>query len=379
MAEQKQAAAAPPARQQQQDTETRIVEFVPFGAKEKIQLTVAMVKRLLAVKTKTGKGCSDEDAIRFIMMCQARKLNPWEGDAFLIGYDTNDGPKFSLVTAHQAFLKRAELHPEFDGMESGVMVMRGGEMLDLVGDWHMPNDNVLGGWATVYFKNRKYPMKKRLRRTRFDKGWGVWKEDPAGMIVKCTEADALRSAFPTMLGGMYVAEELHAERPTPEVAHAVFEELPPAGDGAATITHTAAATAEQKEVAKLPEPRKVPEPTATPKPEPTAAPEKKQAAPTLQRRERKPAATTIVEAPSTADREKLKAMLAVNKCTPEDFVAAALEEGWIDPEIGAWDKIPDSRFGEFVKPENFQLVADVLEARQAKAGTPSTPPAGQLL
>ena len=33
-------------------------------------------------------------------------------------------------------------------------------------------------------------------------------DDPAGMIVKCAEADALRSAFPTMLGGCYTEEEM---------------------------------------------------------------------------------------------------------------------------------------------------------------------------
>ena len=95
---------------------------------------------------------------------------------------------------------------------------------------------------------------------------------------------------------------------------------------------------------------------------------------------------TTAAAPSTTDRDKFKAMLALGRYTPEDFVACALEEGWIDPDIGAWDKIPDARFTEFLKPENFGLVAEVMDARENKPAPPtatvaptSAPPAGQLL
>lgn len=189
-------------------TESKFTEYVPFGAQDKIKLSIEMVKSLIAVKTKSGKTCSDTDAIKFIAMCSARRLNPFEGDAFLIGYDSREeGPKYSLITAHQAFLKRAELHPEYNGMKSGVIVKRGDQVLDLEGDFYLEGDEVLGGWATVHFKSREHPMHKRVRLKRFQKSFGIWQEDPAGMVVKCAEADALRSSFPTMLGGLYLKEE----------------------------------------------------------------------------------------------------------------------------------------------------------------------------
>ena len=72
----------------------QLVEFVPFGTKDKIQLSIEIVKRIVAVKTKSGKSCSDEDAFRFMLMCQARRLNPFEGDAYLLGYDSQNGPSF---------------------------------------------------------------------------------------------------------------------------------------------------------------------------------------------------------------------------------------------------------------------------------------------
>lgn len=46
--------------------------FVPFGSKDEIKLSINIVKRLVAVKTKSGQTCTDDDAMKFIMMCKAR-------------------------------------------------------------------------------------------------------------------------------------------------------------------------------------------------------------------------------------------------------------------------------------------------------------------
>lgn len=201
------------------------VEYKPFMQEEKVKLSPRTVLDYLCTPTKTGKVCDVKQATRFVMLCKARGLNPWEGDAYLVGYDSNDGPKFSLITAHQAFLKRAEVHPEYDGMESGVLVQRAllgsdGEVrqvtVELAGDFFEEGDKLVGAWARVHFKNRTHPMYKRLKLGTFNKGFSRWKDDPAGMIVKCAEADALRSAFPNSLGGMYLEGELSPDAERPE-------------------------------------------------------------------------------------------------------------------------------------------------------------------
>jgi phage recombination protein Bet len=226
------------------------VEFIPYGGQDKIKLSVSIVQNLIAVKTKSGKTCSDRDAIKFLAMCQAKRINPFEGDCFLIGYDTNDGPSFALVTAHQTYLKRAELHAEFDGMKSGIIVEEDGTLKDLEGDFYIEGQKLMGGWATVYFKNRKFPMTKRLRLSRFNKGHGIWRDDPAGMICKCAEADALRSSFPTMLGGLYLREELEIDPKKPEFAKPLFAE--PAKVAEITNGHAAAAGAAEPPPAASP-------------------------------------------------------------------------------------------------------------------------------
>lgn len=204
------------------------MEYVPFGASDKIRLSCNIIRRLIAQPTASGKLPDDNQCIKFQMMCQARRLNPFEGDAFMLGYDGKHGPQFSLITAHQAFLKRAELNPEYDGMESGVIVNRGEVVVEDVGDFLMEGDQLIGGWAKVFFKNRSHPVYRRVNLKTFIKDTPVWRGNPAGMIVKCAEADALRSSFPTMLGGLYLKEELADVVEPPRMLAPIFGSPPPA-------------------------------------------------------------------------------------------------------------------------------------------------------
>ena len=55
------------------------------------------------------------------------------------------------------------------------------------------------------------------------------------MIVKCAEADALRSSFPTMLGGLYLKEEIESTNAVPPKTSApiftsTVDVTPPAAD-----------------------------------------------------------------------------------------------------------------------------------------------------
>jgi len=341
-------------------TETRIVEFVPHGTNDKIKLSIEMVKRLIAVKTRSGKTCTDEDAFKFMVLCQARRLNPFEGDAFLIGYDGQQGPTFSLITSHQAFLKRAELHPEFDGMDSGVIVLREGEMLDLTGDFHLPNDQILGGWATVYFKGRTHPMRKRLRVVRFNKGFGVWKEDPAGMICKCAEADALRSSFPTMLGGFYIEQEMKVlgER---EIAKPIFEKDDPDKGDFKVVSEPVVSPSPEPEAPPAPEPAPTQPPPPGKKKAPPEAPSDEKPPPV---RKLKPKAKTAAPK-ETPNHTKLAGMLALGNFVPTDMIAVALDNGWIEVSEAQWEKLSEDKCAEFMDPQNWEVIMDLLEKRAA--------------
>jgi len=239
--------------------EAKAMEYIPFGAADKIRLTIDIVKKLCCVATSQGHKCDDLQATKFMMMCQAQRLNPFAGDAFLIGYDTNKGAQFSLITAHQAFLKRAESSEHFDGMESGIIVRvkETDEIKDIEGDFYIPAEvEILGGWAVVHHKGHKIPTRRRLRLERFAKKFGVWQDDPAGMICKCAEADALRSTFPTLMGGLVLRDEiieLEPESPTKRASRlvsTVVEETHSLPEGAA-VEETRSAQEKTDSAAKV--------------------------------------------------------------------------------------------------------------------------------
>jgi len=191
-----------------------VVSYVPFGGRTEIELSVAIIKNMIAPKTKKGKLPSDIDCAKFMMLCQAKELNPWEGDAFLVGYDTDDGPVFSQITAHQALMKRAEACEGYDGLESGVVLLNSkNEMIEFVGDIVPAGHKLVGGWAKVFRKDRGRPMYKRIPLDAFQKNNQFWSgSKAAGMIVKCAEADALRASFPNKLSQMYVEGERQPQR-----------------------------------------------------------------------------------------------------------------------------------------------------------------------
>lgn len=215
-------------------------QFTPFGEQREIILTPSLISDVLAVRTKKGRGPSKADVRIFLERCAAQGLNPYTGDAFLIGYDNDDDTAtFSLITSHQALLKRAEPHPKYDGLESGVIVIpkssQGGAglrdskptaeeieaekakarpiselALNRPGELVYPDELILGGWAKVFRNDRTRPAIAVLQFSVYNTGYSRWKKDPGGMIVKCAEASALREAFPTTLGGLYIAQEMEA-------------------------------------------------------------------------------------------------------------------------------------------------------------------------
>lgn len=236
------AQAAPPAAAQDHDgkqvlnaiLEGKSISYTPTAEGQEIFLTVGLVQQHLCVPTRSGKLPGTSECVKFIMMCKARGLNPWTGDCYLLGYDTQAGPKFSLVVAIQALLKRAELartlegKTAFDGIDSGVIVEQKVitrsvdpdteeefeterfEVAERAGDLVMHGERLLGGWAKVFRNDRGRPFYQRLKLETYDKGTPIWKQDPAGMICKDSEAAALRQAFPSDLGGMFLASEIEA-------------------------------------------------------------------------------------------------------------------------------------------------------------------------
>ncbi len=186
--------AATPARKEQK------VTFDVAG--KEVTLSIDIVRRYLVSGDATK--VSEQDIVQFINMCKFNQLNPFLKEAYLVKYGNNPA---QMVVSKEAFLKRANNDPDYDGLEAGIIIQRGDEILEIEGGFMMQTDILLGGWAKVYHKNRRVPFVSKVSLKEFSKGQSTWNQMPATMIRKVAEVQALREAFPTQLGAMYIQEE----------------------------------------------------------------------------------------------------------------------------------------------------------------------------
>ena len=195
------------AEEQKQQPEVALVERKEAGttvyqvAGQDVKLSKSIVRNFL---TKGNGNVNDQDIVQFISICKYNQLNPFLGEAFLIPFH---GQPAQMVVSKEAFLKRAEANENYDGIEAGIIVLRNGEVVELDGMFHLKDDTLLGGWAKVYRKDRKFPFVSRICIEEYDKKQSLWKDKPATMICKVAKVQALREAFPSQLGAMYIQEE----------------------------------------------------------------------------------------------------------------------------------------------------------------------------
>lgn len=188
------------------------VEFIPFGQERAIKLDFYQIQRLVSAKTKSGKVANDDDIWRFMKRCEALRANPYTSDIYLIGYDSNDGPKFAAVTSVHYMMKRAEINPHFAGIQAGVVVLqKNGQIVEREGDFIAEGERVVGGWAKVYRRDRDFPFYNAIKLSTYEKGTPNWRDMKEHMIVKCARADVLRQAFPSEVGSLFCAEEFQRE------------------------------------------------------------------------------------------------------------------------------------------------------------------------
>lgn len=173
----------------------------------------------------------------FMELCRAQRLNPFLNEAYLVKFQ---GKPAQIMVAHKALVKRAEAHPQYDGMQHGVIVAKEGGYEHREGCAY-PGEKLIGGWCKVYRKDRRMPVYAERSLSSMSKGQSTWKTMPDVMIDKCAQAAALREAFPDELRAMYVQEEMgtipaqavEVEQPTtpPPSATRITQQKPKASDG----------------------------------------------------------------------------------------------------------------------------------------------------
>ena len=155
----------------------------------------------------------------FTSLCKARGLNPFLKEAYCIKYGKNPA---QIVVGKDAVLKRAIKNPNYDGMESGVIVQdkETGEIIERKGTFYLRNEETLvGGWAQVYRKDWQHPTYcsvgfDEVAQKKSDGSLNAnWSGKGATMVEKVAKVRALRETFVEELGGMYEAEEMGVDLP----------------------------------------------------------------------------------------------------------------------------------------------------------------------
>lgn len=191
---------------------------------EQIRLTPSIVQQYIVGDSGT---ITLQEFKFFTELCKARKLNPFLKEAYCIKFGNQPA---QIVVGKDAILKRAIIHPDYDGMESGIIVMNtaSGEIIERKGTFYLKNfEQLVGGWAKVYRKNWKYPtycsvsFDEVANRKKDGSLNSNWAGKGATMVEKVAKVRALRETFIEDLQGMYDADEMNA--PTPEAPAAPSE------------------------------------------------------------------------------------------------------------------------------------------------------------
>lgn len=152
---------------------------------------------------------TDAECKIFLETCRAYHLNPFTKEAFLIHYDNkSDETPATIVLGKSCYMQMAERHPAFDGFEAGVIVLSDGQIEAREGSIVYEGEELLGGWARVYRKDRTRPSYEEVKLGEYNTGKSQWGIRPATMIRKVALVHALREAFPSTYGGLYDESEV---------------------------------------------------------------------------------------------------------------------------------------------------------------------------
>lgn len=186
---------------------------------------------------------TDQEVILFMKTCQAQKLNPFaQGEAYLIKFGSDPA---QMVVGKDAYMRRAEENPAYRGHKSGIVVLRGDQVIQKEGTCLYPGETLVGGWCRVHRTRNGgsgEEVFKEVSLKEYDKGQANWKTKPCTMIEKVAVSQALRAAFPKDYEGMYVAEEVSEQGYT----DAEYERIGPAGGGEDEVIDMTPITQEQR-------------------------------------------------------------------------------------------------------------------------------------
>ena len=170
------------------------------------------------ISTTIAPGCSGDELRLFAYACQRTGLDPFSKQIYAI----KRGGKMTIQAGIDGLRSIAERTGQLDGSEA-LWCGDDGQWQDV---W-LSSKPPAAAKTIIHRKGASHPFVGVARTADYNAGQGLWTKMPAAMIAKCSEALALRKAFPADLSGVYSADDMQqAEVETVTVT----AEPAPAGD-----------------------------------------------------------------------------------------------------------------------------------------------------
>ena len=185
---------------------------------ERYKLDKATVMKYLT----DNKEITDSEFNMFFQLCKVNKVNPFLKEAYIIKYGNSPA---TIVLDYKVLQQIAEDNKNYRGMKHGVIVVsKDGELIERNGEYKLDGETLIAGWCEVYRNDREHPTRVTAMFEEFKatKSNGEvnsnWASKPCFMICKVAKAQALREAFPNLVGSnVYISEEMDSvEKPTPK-------------------------------------------------------------------------------------------------------------------------------------------------------------------
>ena len=162
-------------------------------------LTLWTPEQTQLISTTIAPGCSPDELKLFAYACQRTGLDPFSRQIYAI----KRGGKMTISSGIDGLRSIAERTGQLDG-SSSYWCGEDGVWVDV---W-ISSKPPAAAKTIIYRKGCAHPFTATARFADFNAGQGLWSKMPSVMIAKCSEAQALRRAFPADLSGVYSTDEM---------------------------------------------------------------------------------------------------------------------------------------------------------------------------
>ena len=184
-------------------------------------LTLWTPEQTQLISTTIAPGCSNDELRLFAYACQRTGLDPFSKQIYAI----KRGGKMTIQAGIDGLRAIAERTGQLDGSitewcgEDGVWA-----------DVWLGSKPPAAAKTTIWRKGANHPFTGVARFADYNAGQGLWSKMGAAMIAKCSEALALRKAFPADMSGVYSTDEMQQAEVEPVTVTAAPAPALTAGD-----------------------------------------------------------------------------------------------------------------------------------------------------